>query len=414
MVRSTVNASQKICVLGLGYIGLPTAALLASRGHRVMGVDINPDVVNSISNGQTHIVEPDLDLVVKAVVTEKRLSASLKPSEAQVFIVSVPTPFKENHKPDISFVEAAVLSICPFLKAGNLIILESTCPIGTTESIARLVLKTRLDLGPNEIHFAYCPERVLPGSILRELIENDRIIGGLTEIATKMAQKVYQTFVMGELFPADSKTAEMVKLSENAFRDVNIAFANELTRVADKMGINAWKLIKMANRHPRVNILNPGPGVGGHCIAVDPWFLVDTAPESTKLIQAARQVNDSQPSYVVERLASLISEVKIKKKSIALLGLAYKPNIDDLRESPAVEVVQLVSEKFDGNILVVEPFVQTLPGSLKQIKNIQLVSLETALTEAGALVVLVAHDQFKGIKNSPDLPVFDTVGIINA
>lgn len=399
-------ANKKICVVGLGYIGLPTASLLATKGYEVHGVDVSERVVNTISQGNIHIREPDLDILVKSAVQSKRLTASLKPTEADIFIIAVPTPFKDDHVPDVSYVEAASRSIAPYLKPGDLVILESTSPVGTTEHVAGWIAEERGDLelpkrgyqadkpGSNRVHVAHCPERVLPGHILRELVENDRIVGGVDEPSTQVAAYFYHTFVSGEVLETECRTAELAKLSENTFRDVNIAFANELSMVCEKLDIDVWQLIKLANHHPRVNILNPGPGVGGHCIAVDPWFVIHSAPETTKMIRASREVNVAKPAYVVERVKAKAK--RFKEPTIACFGLAYKPDIDDLRESAALRIAcQLAIDKV-GTILAVEPHVRELPSNLLGV-GVELVTIDEALGKADIILGLVGHRQFKKI-----------------
>jgi len=419
----SVNYDDKVCVVGLGYIGLPTACLLASKGFSVHGVDINQKAVDFINMGKAHIVEPDLDLLLKAAVNSGRLKAYLKPEKADVFILAVPTPFKEDHKPDLSYVEAAVDSIIPYLHEGNLVLLESTSPVGTTEMITQRILEKRKDLAvaghdnqsKSNLFVAYCPERVLPGSILKELINNDRTVGGVDEKSTQKAQEFYKKFVVGQVLPTNSRTAELVKLSENAFRDVNIAFANELSRVCRSLNIDVWELIALSNRHPRVKILRPGPGVGGHCIAVDPWFIIDSAPNETQVMLASRKVNDSQPEYSFKQISEHFAELELSKRPIALLGLAFKPNIDDLRESPAVEVVKLVANGFKGKIMVVEPHVDHLPKDLSHLPTVQLVGYEQAVSEAGLVVVLVKHSVFETLKNDQQrsVKVIDFVGLLS-
>ncbi|MGR9589836.1 UDP-N-acetyl-D-mannosamine dehydrogenase [Bacillus thuringiensis] len=396
---------KKICVMGLGYIGLPTASLLATKGFQVHGVDVNKNAVEMINSGKVHIYEPDLDILVKAAVQSGKLKASLQPEEADIFILAVPTPFKDGHKPDLAYVEAAAKTIAPVIKNGDIIILESTSPIGTTEKVAEWILEERSDLTTSEemhsdkgrVYVAHCPERVLPGHILKELVENDRIIGGLDKESTKRTVEFYKQFVKGQILDTNARTAEMAKLTENSFRDVNIAFANELSLICDKLNINVWELIRLANRHPRVNILQPGPGVGGHCIAVDPWFIVDAAPEEAKLIHTARNVNDYKPMYVVEKIKEKAE--RFKKPVITCLGLSFKANIDDLRESPAVEIVkQLVQQKI-GDICVVEPHVNELPKVLKN-NEIQMVSLEQGVHEGDIIVILVDHSVFGDIDSN--------------
>lgn len=388
---------QSACVIGLGYIGLPTAAVLANCGLRVFGVDVNSQVIETINQGKIHIKEPALDLVVQSVVKKGKLTASLQPAPADVFIIAVPTPFTEKHKPDVSYVEAAALAIAPYLQSGNLVILESTSPVDTTEQLSRWLAKCRPDLtfphDHNEnatICVAYCPERVLPGNIMNEIVNNDRIIGGLSPCCAEKASAFYQRFVKGECIKTSAAVAAMSKLTENAFRDVNIAFANELSLLCEAMGIDVWELIQLANRHPRVNILQPGPGVGGHCIAVDPWFIVDACPEQAKLIRMAREVNDAKPDHVIEKVKSAC-EGMVKPK-IACLGLAFKPDIDDLRESPAVKIVEALA--VFGEVLAVEPNISQLPQNLKKNKNIALFSLEKALLAADLVLILVKHKLF--------------------
>jgi len=392
-------------VVGLGYIGLPTAAVLASRGYQVHGVEVNPTVVDTINAGNIHIIEPELDILVRAAVQTGSLKAHATPELADVFIIAVPTPFNEHdHSPDLRFVEAATKAISPFLREGNLVILESTSPPGTTEMIARIVL-AESGLGPPTIHFAHAPERVLPGKVLREVVENDRVIGGLDEPSTEAAVSFYRTFVSGEIFATTARMAETVKLTENAFRDVNIAFANELSVFADELKLDVWELIRLANRHPRVSILQPGCGVGGHCIAVDPWFLVHAAPECTRLIQTARAVNEGKPHWVTERV--LRHAERFKKPVVAVLGLAYKPDIDDLRESAAVEVVEQLTKSGLCDLRIVEP-------NIKSHATFRLCSLEEALAEADIVLFLVAHRQFR--KLPPHLlsekVLIDTCGVL--
>ncbi|WP_397471118.1 UDP-N-acetyl-D-mannosamine dehydrogenase [Rheinheimera sp.] len=392
---------NKVCVVGLGYIGLPTAAVIASRGMEVLGVDVSTYAVETINQGKIHIVEPDLDMLVQAAVMTGKLKAATVPDTADAFILAVPTPFKEDKKPDLSFIEAAVKSIAPFLKAGDLIILESTSPVGTTEKISRWLAELRTDLvlphqDPDnaQLYVAHCPERVLPGRILQELVSNDRIIGGITPRCAEIATSLYLQFVRGECLQTSSRTAEMTKLTENSFRDVNIAFANELSMICDTLKINVWELIKLANRHPRVNILSPGPGVGGHCIAVDPWFIVDSAPEQANMIRLAREINDYKPHYVMDKVIKAADE--FKRPVIACLGLAFKADIDDLRESPAVNITLALKQQNIGEILVVEPNIKALPASLSELKP-NLVSLPEAIEKANILLILVDHKQFKAL-----------------
>ena len=394
-----------ISVIGLGYIGLPTAAVLASRGIEVVGVDVNQYTVNTINQGKIHIVEPDLDMLVQASVQAGNLRATVQPEKADVFMVAVPTPFKGNHEPDLSFIESAAKAIAPVLEKGNLVILESTSPIGTTEKMVDWMRDERPDLSfpafdedgsEADIFVAHCPERVLPGHVVRELVENDRIIGGVTTWCAEQARDLYKIFVKGDCLITDCRTAELSKLVENSFRDVNIAFANELSIICDKFGINVWELVKLANRHPRVNILQPGPGVGGHCIAVDPWFIVDSAPNEAKLIRTARLVNDSKPQFVLKKIEKAV-EIIGKDRSeltIACLGLAFKPDIDDLRESPALEIAQQVSLMGFSKLFLVEPNITEMPSGFNN-NTAELVELDEAIKSADVVVLLVDHTVFK-------------------
>ncbi|WP_052481268.1 UDP-N-acetyl-D-mannosamine dehydrogenase [Anoxybacillus ayderensis] len=407
---------KKVCVIGLGYIGLPTATVLANNGFEVHGVDINEKAVELINNGQVHIYEPDLDIMVKKAVESGNLKASVIPEKADVFIIAVPTPFKENHKPDLTYVEQATRSISPYLEPGNIVILESTSPVGTTEKVAEWILEEREDLSidenrENRIFVSHCPERVLPGKILKELIENNRIIGGINEESTKRTVGFYKSFVKGKILETNARTAELSKLAENAFRDVNIAFANELSMICDELNINVWELINLANHHPRVNILQPGPGVGGHCIAVDPWFIVDAAPETAKLIRTARMVNDSKPYFVIEKIKEATKN--LQNPTIACLGLAFKANVDDLRESPAVKIVKELSAIYDQTIYVAEPHIEELPKDLLEL-NVRLVKTEDAIEKADVVVLLVDHDYFKVIDKKALLNkiVIDTRGVL--
>lgn len=415
-----------ISVVGLGYIGLPTAAAFAQHGVKVIGVDVNQHAVETINQGKIHIVEPDLDIAVQECVSKGMLKATLTPEAAEAFLIAVPTPFKGNdYEPDLSYIEAASKAIAPVLKKGDLVILESTSPVGATEKMAEWLALARPDLtfpqqnGENsDIRIAHCPERVLPGQVMRELIENDRIIGGMTPKCSEQAVKLYKTFVKGDCVVTNSRTAEMCKLTENSFRDVNIAFANELSIICDKLNINVWELISLANRHPRVNILQPGCGVGGHCIAVDPWFIVNKTPDLAKLIHTARLVNDGKPTWVMDKVNNAVVQVlqnnpskSINEVKIACLGLAFKPDIDDLRESPAVKITAALAEKYPNQIVAVEPNVETLPKKLQE-KGIKLFDFSTALKEADVLVLLVDHKQFKEVQTLPDnLVVVDTKGI---
>ncbi|MCG9707733.1 UDP-N-acetyl-D-mannosamine dehydrogenase [Pseudoalteromonas sp. Isolate3] len=392
---------KTVSVVGLGYIGLPTAAVIASRGINVIGVDVSQHAVDTINAGNVHIVEPDLDMVVRSAVKAGNLKAVTKPEKAEAFMVAVPTPFKEDYQADLSYIEAAAKAIAPVLEKGNLVILESTSPVGATEELANWLAEARPDLtfpqtagNEADINIAHCPERVLPGHVLRELVENDRVIGGMSEECSKKAVALYKTFVVGECLLTNARTAEMAKLTENSFRDVNIAFANELSMICDKLDINVWELIKLANRHPRVNILNPGPGVGGHCIAVDPWFIVSSAPETAKLIRQAREVNDAKPHYVLKQITDAADQ--FKKPVIACLGIAFKADIDDLRESPALDITKMLAQNNEAEVLVVEPNINELPEALAAL-GVKLVSIEEALERSNTLAVLVDHKEFKDI-----------------
>ncbi len=409
---------SKISVIGLGYIGLPTAAVIASRGIEVIGVDVNQHAVDTINQGNIHIVEPDLDIVVRSTVMTGKLRATTKPEAAEAFVVAVPTPFKgENHEPDLSYIESAANAIAPVLEKGNLVILESTSPVGATEQMAAWLAAARPDLTfpqqkgeAADIRVAHCPERVLPGYVLQELVSNDRVIGGMSAACSARAVELYKTFVRGECIITNARTAEMAKLTENSFRDVNIAFANELSLICDKLKINVWELIKLANRHPRVNILNPGPGVGGHCIAVDPWFIVNSCPDEAKLIRQAREVNDYKPHYVIEQIKAAADQ--FKRPVIACLGLAFKADIDDLRESPAVQIVAELASSVDAKLIAVEPNITDLPVKLSKL-GVQFMSVDKALEHANIIVVLVDHSQFKKMSPSSFFTriLIDTRGI---
>lgn len=421
---------NKISVIGLGYIGLPTAAVIASCGKKVVGVDNNQHVVDTINRGHIHIVEPELDIMVRSVVESGYLRATTEPEPSDVFLIAVPTPFKaeggDEHVPDLSYIEAASKSIAPALQKNSLVILESTSPVGATEKMAEWLAEARPDLSfpqskgeDADIRIAHCPERVLPGNILQELVSNDRVVGGITSRCSTSAAEFYNIFVKGECIVTDARTAEMCKLTENSFRDINIAFANEMSIICDELGVDVWELIKLANRHPRVNILQPGPGVGGHCIAVDPWFIASQAPESSRLIRTARSINDEKPSWVVNKVKDLVIDVLEKTDKneheirIACLGLAFKPNIDDLRESPAMEVALEVSKLFINQVWAVEPYLKELPESLLSCGT-QLVGLSKAM-EADVIVLLVDH------KEIVDYPIeigfnqraLDTRGVLN-
>ncbi|MCK0714439.1 UDP-N-acetyl-D-mannosamine dehydrogenase [Chromohalobacter sarecensis] len=403
-----------ISVVGLGYIGLPTAAVIASRKEKVIGVDINQSTVDTINQGKIHIVEPELDMLVHAAVKEGYLHATTTPEPADAFLIAVPTPFKTNpehtsHEPNLTYIKAASQSIAPVLKKGDLVILESTSPVGATESMAEWLAEARPDLTfpqthgeESDIRIAHCPERVLPGHVIRELVENDRVIGGMTAKCSQAATELYKVFVEGECITTTARTAEMAKLTENSFRDVNIAFANELSIICDKLDISVWELIRLANRHPRVNILQPGPGVGGHCIAVDPWFIVSETPDEARLIRTAREVNDGKPQWVVDKVNEAVGKFlsanpdkTAKDVTIACFGLAFKPDIDDLRESPALAIAQQITTSNPGQTLIVEPNIEVLPSG--KLEGCTLVEAQSALDSADIVVLLVDHKPFKSI-----------------
>lgn len=407
----------RVCVIGMGYIGLPTSAVFADNGVEVIGVDVSPAVVDSINAGTPHITEPDLDVLLRRVVEAGRLRATLMPEEADAFVLAVPTPFKGDHEPDTSYIEAACRSIAPVLRAGNLVVLESTSPVGTSEKVSEWLASARIDLSfphqkgeLSDIRVAHCPERVLPGQILREVVHNARVIGGVTRKCSQAAMALYKIFVQGECHLTTARTAELAKLTENAYRDVNIAFANELSLICDRLKVNVWDLIRVANLHPRVNILNPGPGVGGHCIAVDPWFIVAASPENTRLIRTAREVNNSKPRYVVEKVKA--AAAKLKEPVIACLGLAYKADIDDLRESPAMEIVEQLAKERVGELLIVEPHVNALPGNLAEL-GLELQDFDDAIDRANILLLLVDHMSFMHVDHGvlKDKIVIDTRGV---
>ena len=394
---------KKVCVIGLGYIGLPTAALLANEDFDVHGVDIVQDTVDTINRGEIHIVENDLEDFVKNAVQAKSLRASIKPEFSDIFIIAVPTPFKENFSPDLKYVIDATQSIAPYIKENNLIILESTSPLGTTQLVKSELQKMGIDT--SKIYIAHCPERVLPGNIMKELIENDRIVGGGNNESTKVASKFYKQFVKGEILETDDRTAELAKLAENSFRDINIAYANELSIICDKFNINVWDLIRLTNKHPRVEILSPGSGVGGHCIAVDPWFIVSSDKEESKIIKLGRERNLEKTNWVIEKIQKKAKDFLVSKKRnpiIACFGLSFKPNIDDLRESPAIFIVNKLIES-NHNVVVVEP-------NISSHNNLKLVDIDYALSNADINVFLVGHDQFKSLKVCDAL---DFCGILN-
>jgi len=413
---------EHISIIGLGYIGLPTAAMIASHKVRVTGVDVMPAVVKKINQGQVHIVEPDLDIAVHRAVADGYLTATTTPEPAQAFLIAVPTPLEgHDHEPDLKYIEAAAKAIGPVLEKGNLIILESTSPVGTTEAMASWMAEVRPDLTfpqthaeLSDIRVAHCPERVLPGQVMRELVENDRIIGGMTPACSKMAIDLYKIFVLGNCVITDVRTAEMAKLTENSFRDVNIAFANELSMICDKLDIDVWELIQLANRHPRVNILRPGSGVGGHCIAIDPWFIVSKTPDLACLIEAARTVNDSKPDWVIEKIQATLGAWLMEhpgktaaETTIACYGLAFKPDIDDLRESPALEIALKLTDIHVGRVLSVEPNIEVLPDHLG---TLTLANVVEAKASADIHVFLVAHKIFRD-EIAPQRYQVDAVGL---
>ncbi|MGO0577045.1 UDP-N-acetyl-D-mannosamine dehydrogenase [Ornithinimicrobium panacihumi] len=408
--------TQSVAVIGLGYIGLPTAAILASHGYKVLGVDVNDKHVDAVNRGEVPFVEPDLGAYVASAVSQDLLSAQKDTPKADVYIIAVPTPFAEGYKADLSYIDAATDGIIPHLEGGELIILESTSPPGATQHVADRITAARPELttgaegDPTNVDVAHCPERVLPGRVMIELVENDRIVGGLTRQGAVRAKDLYQSFCRAEIHLTDAVTAEMAKLTENSFRDVNIAFANELSIIAEKLGIDVFELIELANKHPRVNILQPGPGVGGHCIAVDPWFIVSSVPEQARIIRTAREVNDSKPEYVINQV---LSHIEGKDNPvIAALGLAFKPDIDDMRESPALDITKQLAERVPGaTILAVEPNVDEVPTQLNGASNISLATLEDALAKTDVVALLVDHREFKAFDASGlTIPVVDTRG----
>ncbi len=402
-------SNQKVVMIGLGYIGLPTAALIANNKINVHGVDINPEVVKTINEGKIHIVEPSLDQAVAAAVSKGFLKVATTPVEASTYLIVVPTPFKAKNEPDISFVEAATKAIIPLLKENDLYIIESTSPIGTTEKMMRYIYTERPEL-KDKLHIAYCPERVLPGNVMYELVNNDRVIGGVNDEATQKAIDFYKQFVKGELHPTNARTAEMCKLTENSSRDVQIAFANELSLICDKADINVWELIRLANKHPRVNILQPGCGVGGHCIAVDPYFIVADYPMESQIIAKAREINNYKSFWCAEKVKSTKLEFQLKygrKASVAIMGLAFKPNIDDLRESPAKYIAQrILQDSNDDTCFIVEPNIQ-------EHKVFKLSSIKEAVEKADIMVFLVAHKEFKTVNLHENIIVLDFCGVTN-
>ena len=398
---------MKACFMGLGYIGLPTAIIAARHGVEVVGVDINPKVVETINRGEIHIVEPGLKDLCKEVISSGHLKAALQPEESDVYLIVVPTPFKGDHEPDISYVEAATRMVIPFFKEGDLFIIESTSPVGTTEKMEKLIFTSRPEL-KDKLYIAYCPERVLPGNVIYELVHNDRVIGGIDEASTEKAKEFYRQFVKGTLHATNARTAEMCKLTENSSRDVQIAFANELSLICDKAGINVWELVELANKHPRVNILQPGSGVGGHCIAVDPYFITADFPRESQIIGKAREINNYKAFWCAEKTQEAIKDFEIKngrEPVVALMGLAFKPNIDDLRESPAKYIATKVMQGHnDADFLIVEP-------NISEHKVFKLTDYKEAYEKADIVVFLVAHNSFKELPWRNDKVILDFCGI---
>ncbi len=416
---------ERISIFGLGYIGLPTAAAIATQRKHVIGIDVDEAAVETINDGRIHIVEPELDVAVQAAVSRGYLKASTIPEPADAFIIAVPTPFGDNHEPDLSYIESATRSIAPVLKSGNMVILESTSPVGTTRKVASWLAEERPDLtfphthgSESDIRVAHCPERVLPGKVMYELAMNDRVVGGISPACSEDARSLYRIFVQGECIITNAETAELCKLTENAMRDVNIAFANELSLVCDKLGVNVWELIRLANLHPRINILQPGPGVGGHCIAVDPWFIISQSPELTPLMQAARSVNDSKPKWVLDKVNGLVEEwlekhtdSRVDQIKIACFGLAFKANIDDLRESPALSIAGEIAASHPGQVYLVEPNINSTPEPLRSTRAV-LTNTEDAVRDADILVLLVDHDEFRDVDiDSDNKLILDSRGI---
>ncbi len=411
-----------ICVVGLGYIGLPVASMLASRGHNVVGYDVNSKAVDSVNKGQAHFFEPDLDMLLKAAVNTERLKASTMPVEADYYVIAVPTPFRANHEPDLSYVDAATQSIAPFLKTGSTVVLESTSPVGTTERIAEQLAAARTDLrfpayketlGDFDVAIAHCPERILPGQMVKELVTNDRIIGGMTEKCSQAAAELYRSFVSSEMFITDCRTAEFVKLIENSYRDVNIAFANELSVICDKLNIDVWAAIELANRHPRVSILQPGAGVGGHCIAVDPWFVVSAAPEESRIIRAARETNDAKPHWVARQIIQHAD--RFKNPVVGCFGATYKPDVEDMRESPSLEVIKLVAANSDIRVIVCDPMIKGLPDELSGMNKVSFASIDDTCNQSDIAALLVGHRQFRKISPNRFLNkiVVDAIGLLS-
>lgn len=409
----------KVAILGLGYIGLPTAVALATRGVNVVGVDINELTVKAVANGEVPFIEPDLAVGVSGAVSMGMLTASITVPEADAFIIAVPTPFMDDHSADMSFVRNAVELIAPKLRGGEVIVLESTSPPGSTENVSHWLAELRPDLNPAhssegvpDLYVAHCPERVLPGKIMIEMITNDRVVGGVTRRCAEKAATIYRVFCLGEILLTDAASAEMSKLVENAYRDVNIAFANELSLISEDLKLDVWEVIRLANHHPRVNVLTPGPGVGGHCIAVDPWFIAGASPEFSPLIRTARAINDSKPHHVAEQL--IMKTARFRNPTVVCLGLAYKPNIDDLRESPALQIVKEIADTLpELDLRVAEPFIHVLPPSLSERDNVRLQPAGAAIDDADIVLLLVDHDHFRSLSRSrlEGKVVYDTRGI---
>lgn len=411
--------SGRVAILGLGYIGLPTAAALATRGVEVVGVDVNDATVKAVANGEVPFVEPELSAAVSGAVAMGRLTATTETPEADAYIIAVPTPFMEDHQADLHFIRSAVEQIAPRLRGGEVVVLESTSPPGTTDRVSRWLAELRPDLvlphsseGVPDVYVAHCPERVLPGRIMIEMVTNDRVVGGITRRCAEKAAAIYRVFSQGEILLSDAASAEMAKLVENAYRDVNIAFANELSLISEELELDVWEVIKLANHHPRVNVLTPGPGVGGHCIAVDPWFIVGAAPNHSPLIRAAREVNDAKPHHVAEQVAKKCG--RFLNPTVACLGLAYKANVDDLRESPAVDIVAALARALpDLDLRVAEPLVHRLPLELELFANVRLQGASDAIAAADIVVLLVDHDHFRSLSRSrlAGKVVYDTRGL---
>ncbi len=408
-----------VAVVGLGYIGLPTAVMLATRGIDVTGVDIDPRILNAVSDGEVPFAEPDLAAAMRGAVASGTLHTSCDVPHADAYIIAVPTPFNADHTADLSYVRTATEQVAERLRGGEIVVLESTSPPGTTEQVSSWIAERRPDLhlphadeGLADVHVAHCPERVLPGRIMVEMVTNDRVVGGITNTCAERAASIYRIFCEGEICLTDAASAEMAKLVENAYRDVNIAFANELSYVSDELELDVWEVIRLANRHPRVNILNPGPGVGGHCIAVDPWFIVGAAPEAAKLIRTAREVNDSKPNYVAQQAIDKCA--RFRDPTIACLGLTFKADVDDIRESPALQVVELIAKALpDVEILLVDPFVPDVPDTLQGYERVRMSRCREAVAAADIVIELVDHDQFKSLSRSllAGKVVYDTRGL---